>query len=341
MNLAREASGGNAPHYMRTTTTGGGEHYHVVHDPALYGKARAHFAEVGAGPHEGDKPPLEAMPKPVRKFYDHALANGWDVSYSPAHDQAGLEGLHGIRASNPRTHQVIGQAWDKAGKHYTRNRPEPVAKSMAAIAAHPVRSPTVAARAQGHVGLTWDGAELLLRADVARELRVPGGPRGGQWTKSPVAGLIPGGGESIGGGPRPAAAAAGPSTAELASMVDDLHKQFAEATGQLEQRHREEMHATLADLRKEQAHLVELAQRRTEVTAAREEHRKEVVRAVATILGLVAVAALILATAGAALPPIAAAGVAVGPLIGAETVTFLHHTATEGKKARASALAPG
>jgi len=177
-------------------------------------------------------------------------------------------------------------------------------------------------------GLDWDAGEVLVRADVARELRVPHGPHGGEWTKSLVpASEAPHAAELAGGGAVDAA-----TVRALVSQVAELRARLDDQSKTLRREDSMRMQTALNQMRHEESRMIETAQKIHEEGAAKDEHRHELVRAIAAVLGLVAVGALILATAGAAVPPMAAAGVAVGPLIGSELITFLHHQAAHRRK---------
>jgi len=120
-----------------------------------------------------------------------------------------------------------------------------------------------------------------------------------------------------------------PSVGELASQVGQMRREFEAERERMREDQARQMRAVTSELRAEQSRLGALA-KQTES----EEHRKELVKTVARMLGLVAVGLLILATAGAALPPLAIAGVAMGPLLGGEAVIGIHAYAQSRRHTR-------
>jgi hypothetical protein len=201
-------------------------------------------------------------------------------------------------------------------------------------------------------GLDWAAAEyemaaepvpggLLSRAFDQRELR----DAHGRWVKGSASHVqtLAGLGQQ---GPRTGYRPAGhpePSVGELAGMVGRLTDRLAAAEEQARSTDVEHARALAGlrdSLRYEQKQLAaesaKVAAEGKTIADLSDDRRKEIVRSLATVLGLIAVAGLILATAGLALPPIAAAGIAVGPLLAGELTTALHEQHQHHRRVRSA-----
>ena len=179
-------------------------------------------------------------------------------------------------------------------------------------------------------GLDWDPAEylLLLRAggwDEPLHPRFPsGGPHGGEFR--PKHGGM---GES-----RPAAmgeSGGNPTVADLMGMVDGLQQQLADREATMRTEYADQLHQVTQQIREEQGRMLGAEERALRADELSDERKKEIVRLIAVVLGLVAAGALIVATAGLALPPLAEAGIAVGGPIAGELIAGLHSGHQRGR----------
>jgi hypothetical protein len=192
-------------------------------------------------------------------------------------------------------------------------------------------------------GLITEAYGDLARAFNVHELRDPHG----RWTRAGEGGshvqTLAGLGQRPGAGYRPAGHPAAPSVSDLAGMVGALTDRLAQAEERARSTDVEHARALAGlrdSLRYEQKQLAaesaKVAAEGKTIADLSDDRRKEIVRSLATVLGLIAVAGLIIATAGMALPPIAAAGIAVGPLVGGELVTALHETHQHHRRVRSA-----